>query len=163
MIEHNALWDFSLSVYSDKRVEVILLELQEQYGVDINMVLACLWMASNRRELTRPQCQLLQQSCLSWQQDCVMPLRNVRRTLKDRTGTEAMYQKVKQLELESERWQQDLLFEMLREGGALQVAEAPRDLARRYLQFYSELLVGVDWNDMRAEVEGLIAIIGWVE
>lgn len=161
MIEDNPLWAFSLKAYSDKQVEILLLELQDQFSADINMILACLWLASTRCQLTQAQCQRLQQASLGWQQDCVTPIRHVRRKLRHRDDAQAMYQRVKELELEAERWQQDLLYKLLANNSEHQLDEAPQELALRYLKFYSEALKEGCWHNMSTGFSALVTVIKW--
>ena len=41
----NEFWRFSLEVYQDEEVQRLCLSLQDDYGLDVNVVLFCLWLS----------------------------------------------------------------------------------------------------------------------
>ncbi|MGY8963505.1 MAG: DUF2390 domain-containing protein, partial [Rhodospirillales bacterium] len=44
----NPFWEFAISAYSRPGVEKAMLSLQDRMGVDINMVLFCVWLATHK-------------------------------------------------------------------------------------------------------------------
>ena len=74
------LWEFSLSVYGKSGVPDACLTLQNSHGLDVNLVLFCLWLATDSRCLAGAEVEE------------AIALSNV-----------------KAVELEAERWQQQML------------------------------------------------------
>jgi uncharacterized protein (TIGR02444 family) len=105
-------WAFSLDFYRRPGVAETCLALQDREGKDVNLVLWCLWTGwSGRGRLSAGHLVRAEATVAPWRRDVVVPLRSVRRTLKGSSvaGAEALRDRVKTLELESERLQQVLL------------------------------------------------------
>jgi uncharacterized protein (TIGR02444 family) len=80
----NPFWEFATWAYSQPGVEKAILSLQNRMGVDINMVLFCVWLAyrgSNGNDLAQHLAGALQMS-REWQRDLVEPIRTCRENLK---------------------------------------------------------------------------------
>jgi uncharacterized protein (TIGR02444 family) len=109
-------WRFSLDFYRRPGVAEACLVLQDGCGVDVNLLLLFLWLATLRRLLTPQTVRTVCGRAERWREDVVKPLRAVRRRLKegahlvDRPAAEAFRARVKIVELESERLQQEALF-----------------------------------------------------
>ncbi len=110
-------WRFSLRFYRKPGVADACIALQDGCGVDVNVMLFLLWLATERRcvattEVARDVCA----RAAPWRDDVVAPLRTIRRRLKDgsalveRGAAEAFRTRIKAVELESERLQQEALF-----------------------------------------------------
>jgi uncharacterized protein (TIGR02444 family) len=73
-------WDYSLALYSRPGVAEACLALQDQYGLDVNILLFCTWCGDEGPGRLQPE-QISR--CLSatreWQQRVIQPLRAVRR------------------------------------------------------------------------------------
>ncbi|MBF7074386.1 TIGR02444 family protein [Glaciecola sp. MH2013] len=52
-------WDFSLSIYGDKEVQMILLHLQDKYQCNVNMLLFMIYLTRLQISLNHQQCKLL--------------------------------------------------------------------------------------------------------
>jgi uncharacterized protein (TIGR02444 family) len=108
-------WTFSLGFYRQGGVSESCLDLQDRCGVDVNIVLFLLWTATLRRRLEAGETRALAEKVRAWQNDVVVPIRNLRRFLKTRPplldeGTAELFRtKVKAVELESERLQQEAM------------------------------------------------------
>lgn len=111
-------WNFSVDLYSQARVADACLDLQNSYGIDVNMLLFCYWHGANLGEF--PQTTLTQTLALSqtWKQEVVQPLRNVRQWMKLQQGEysrmnqaqfETLRARIKFDELAAEKYQQELL------------------------------------------------------
>jgi uncharacterized protein (TIGR02444 family) len=80
------------------------------------VLLFMLWSASQQRRLPDDQVQALADKVRDWQADVVVPLRNLRRRLKsdapliDKAPVELFRTKIKAIELEAERLQQEAMF-----------------------------------------------------
>ena len=114
-----ALWQFSLQVYGQPEVEQACLLMQDKLGLDVNLLLACLWVGtSGRGRLGGEELADLEQQVAFWHQEIVEPMRQVRRRLKElaRFGGErfvAMRKSVSASELEAEQVEQQMLEQAL--------------------------------------------------
>jgi uncharacterized protein (TIGR02444 family) len=110
-----SLWQFSLQVYRKPGVAQACVALQDAHGVDVNLLLCLLWLAADRRRLPAAQIELLDKGVAHWRQAAVIPLRRLRRLLKggvslgDAPAVEGFRVRVKSVELEAERLQQQEL------------------------------------------------------
>ncbi|MBT4739962.1 MAG: TIGR02444 family protein [Rhodospirillaceae bacterium] len=80
----NPFWEFATEAYSQPGIDKALLSLQSRMGVDINMVLFCVWLAyrgSNGNDLAQHLASALKMS-REWQRDLVEPVRTCRENLK---------------------------------------------------------------------------------
>lgn len=109
-------WKFSLGLYRQKGVPDACIALQDRSGVDVNVMLFGLWLATQGRLLGADEMLSVDAAVRSWRSDVVVPLRSVRRVLKqpvaafDGPETQALRDRIKAVELESERLQQEALF-----------------------------------------------------
>src|SRR5262245_46763234 len=109
-------WRFSLRLYRAPDVGDACIALQEEAGVDVNLLLFVLWQATQRRALTAADVKALDQTIGGWRDTAVIPLRNVRRALKSAPGlvdpntAEAFRTRIKAVELEAERLQQEAMY-----------------------------------------------------
>jgi uncharacterized protein (TIGR02444 family) len=134
-----SLWDFSLQLYSQPEVEPLCLELQDSYGVDINMLLWCEWLEQQHKCLTLDRLQMARMCIAPWKAQTVLPLRELRRELKNRYGTsnlavEKLRQTIKQAELQAEQQTQTLLEELAESWPVESVAIPNGDNLRIYLR-----------------------------
>jgi len=141
----NPFWDFSLAVYRRPGVAEACLYLQDEAGVDVNLLLFFCWLAGARDEaLGKAEIRDILRRTADWRDHVVRPLRDVRRWMKDNVEgmpaapVEALRSQVKRIELDSERLQQDMLFAFAGRPDAVQAttlraatAQADRDSARR--------------------------------
>lgn len=111
MTEHNdnLFWEFSLGFYAEGEAAKLLLELQDEYGCQINMLLWCLWLGKRRCLVSSDNMTMAIDLLCEHQEDYVLPMRNLRRKFKAHPE-EALYQQAKALELALEKWEQDRLF-----------------------------------------------------
>ena len=109
-------WRFSLSLYRQDGVPPACIALQDNHGVDVNVMLYGLWLATQGRKLSGQDMAGVNGLVRGWRDDVVVPLRAVRRILKepdiafDTPDTKALRERVKAVELEAERLQQETLF-----------------------------------------------------
>lgn len=139
-------WNFSLAVYGSPGVPEVCVELQDQAGVDVNVMLYLLWLASNCRELDEAEVRAVVDRVDAWRANVVVPLRIARRALKqvqwsfDTAGVEGLRTKVKAVELESERLQQEALYSWRRAREVGKAAATWEVAARANLAYYSQVL-----------------------
>ena len=109
-------WRFSLQFYRLPKVADACIALQEEAGVDVNLLLFLLWQARQRRRLSMADVAALEAKIAPWRDATVIPLRAVRRSLKSSTSlvevatAEAFRNRIKAVELEAERLQQEAMF-----------------------------------------------------
>ena len=111
-------WQFSVTLYREPGIAETCLDLQNQHGFDVNLVLFCIWYGLARGPLPA---HLLQQAIdfsSHWKQLVVQPLRETRTRMKQDPTLEslpavseikALREDIKRLELNSERIQQQEL------------------------------------------------------
>ena len=111
-------WNFSLAVYGANAVQDECLKLQDQFGLNVNLVLLCAFLgAGHGVALTSDDISSARQEIRQWHEDIVKSLRVARRKLKtielrDADAMKAAAQlrtQVKTTELESERIEQMML------------------------------------------------------
>jgi uncharacterized protein (TIGR02444 family) len=109
-------WRFSLRFYRQPGVADACIALQDGCGVDVNILLFFLWLATARRRVPPAVAQAVCAKVASWRDDVVVPLRTLRRRLKngstlvERGAAELFRTRIKAVELESERLQQESMF-----------------------------------------------------
>jgi uncharacterized protein (TIGR02444 family) len=111
----NPFWQFSLSLYGRPGVPPSCLVLQDEAGVDVNVLLFCLWVGHCGGALSDAQTAAIVATVERWKQHVVVPLRGVRRELKAPPAdfaavAEVFRNRIKAVELEAERLQQEVLF-----------------------------------------------------
>src|SRR5262245_15041710 len=75
-------WRFSLRFYRQPKVADACITLQEQAGVDVNLLLFLLWHATQKRALSQADVAELERRIAAWRNMTVVPLRTMRRALK---------------------------------------------------------------------------------
>jgi uncharacterized protein (TIGR02444 family) len=138
-------WTFSLGYYRGAGVSEACLELQDNCGADVNVVLFLLWQASQRRSVAANDVKALAEKVRPWQVDVIGPIRSVRRRLKtdapllDKGAAELFRTKIKALELEAERLQQEAM-QALAASLRSEPAETVEAAARANLAAYQATL-----------------------
>ena len=137
-------WRFSLSFYRQAGVAEACIALQDGCGVDVNLMLFLLWLAAGGRQLSVENIKELDAAVRGWRDLTIVPIRDVRRKLKgaptlvEAGRQEAFRTKIKAVELEAERLQQEALY--ARSRSAPNSATAPPAAARANLAGYERML-----------------------
>lgn len=111
----SAFWRFSLRFYARDGVAPLCLALQDQQGVDVNVLFLLLFFSSQQRQLSAADVKKIDSVAAAWRTRAVQPLRALRRDLKngvsamDAQVTEALRSDIKRCELHAERLQQEML------------------------------------------------------
>jgi uncharacterized protein (TIGR02444 family) len=110
-------WRFSLRFYRQPGVADACIGLQDECGVDVNLLMFLLWLATAGRRIAPRDVEILCATAGPWRDEVVAPLRALRRRLKDEAPTlvernlvELFRTRIKAVELEAERLQQEALF-----------------------------------------------------
>ena len=128
-------WRFSVRFYAMPEVAPACLTLQDEAGIDVNLLMYLLWSASRRRALAAEEVRALDLKLAGWRDTAVIPLRTLRRALKasapllDPPAAERFRNRVKGVELEAERLQQEAMYALdgsVRFGEAASAADAAR-------------------------------------
>jgi uncharacterized protein (TIGR02444 family) len=97
-------WSFALRLYAKPGVAPACLELQDRHGKDVIIALYCGWLgASGRGRLGEAGLAEAEATARPWRGAVVEPLRRTRHALKGVAGAEALYGRMKQIELDAER------------------------------------------------------------
>jgi uncharacterized protein (TIGR02444 family) len=143
--ETTPFWRFSLHFYRQPGVSEACIALQDDCGVDVNLLLFLLWLADDGQLLSTDDVRKLDDQVSGWRNLTVIPIREVRRKLKGaRTlvepgKQEAFRTKVKAVELEAERLQQEALCAFSQSGPLGQRAE-PSAAARSNVSAYEHIM-----------------------
>jgi uncharacterized protein (TIGR02444 family) len=135
-------WRFSLGFYRQPGVADACIALQEESGVDVNLLLFLLWHAIRARELSEAEVAELERRIGAWRDMTVVPLRSVRRALKlppslvAAATAEAFRTRIKAVELEAERLQQEAMYELATPSLLGRVAPSAADAARANVAAY---------------------------
>lgn len=138
-------WRFSLKFYRQPSVSEACIALQDEFGVDVNLLLFLLWLASDDRQLSAEEVRMLDDNVRDWRNLTIVPIRDVRRKLKgaatlvDPGVQEAFRNKVKAVELEAERLQQEALYAFAK-SGPLGTEASPPVAALANIAAYESLL-----------------------
>jgi uncharacterized protein (TIGR02444 family) len=106
-----AIWDFVLNYYRQQGVSEAAIALQDAAGIDVNMILFLMWLSGQGKTLAEADMRTLGETSHGWQRSVVVPIRNIRRLLKENApfvaqdAALAYRKKVQALEIEGEQLQ----------------------------------------------------------
>ena len=135
-------WDFSLRFYARPGVAATCLELQDQAGADINVVLYLFFLASRCRRLDAAETARLDAAVAVWREQVVRPLRAVRRSLKTMLtqpddAISRLRDDIKRSELAAEKFQQHTIERLFPLDTFGYAAESPEKAIRASLNVYT--------------------------
>jgi uncharacterized protein (TIGR02444 family) len=145
-INKSPFWQFSVKFYAEPGVAPACIELQDKAEVDVNVLFFLLWNASQGRALNAAEVEEFERAIGPWREMAVVPIRNVRRALKTPppvmalADAEALRTRVKAIELEAERLQQEALYELARSARFGRPAASTADAARDSLSSYQGVI-----------------------
>ena len=106
------LWRFAEALYQRPGVEAACLLLQTQ-GADVCLLLCAAWLERRQIACTNERSAALRALAQPWQQQVVMPLRQLRQSWREQAQSDnalmQLRERIKQLELEAEREQLERL------------------------------------------------------
>lgn len=136
MIE--SLWEFASRCYAKPGVAEYCLASQDRVGADVNLLLAAAWLAAQGKRWRRDDVVAVIALCSDWRGHCVMPLRAVRRYLKEHAFEDAIYQNAKTLELQAETVQLRIIESALQHLPACAGGSIRPELLAANLQAYAD-------------------------
>jgi uncharacterized protein (TIGR02444 family) len=122
---NNEFWTFSLATYAADGVAEAALAVQDEFDIDVNVLLYVSWMASRNHKMTHTHLAELEICIQQWRQRVVIPLRSLRRQLKDYPDAATVREGIKALELQSERQQQDMMWKFSNAAESLPALNCP--------------------------------------
>lgn len=110
-------WEFSVNLYSSSEVSSACLDLQNQHGIDVNLLLMCCWYGARVGELTETSLSQALAYSKQWREEVVKPLRQTRVWMKSnmpsdqnqRLSFQDVRNEIKSVELRAEKHQQSVL------------------------------------------------------
>ena len=139
-------WRFSIKFYAVPGVAQACIELQDQANVDVNVLFFLLWNATQGRAYKKADVAEVERLIGAWRDMAVVPIRNVRRALKSPPpvmapdAAEGLRTRVKAVELEAERLQQEALYELAQTSRLGQPSASPAKAARTSIDAYQGVI-----------------------
>lgn len=156
-------WRFSLRFYALPKVSEACLRLQDEAGLNVNLVLWCCWRALHGDELNPGKVRAAMARIAPWSRTVTVPLRMLRRQMKSGSASgvpaalrEALYRRLKAAELEAERAEQALLCCCSPRGTPVPEFER-RPLAERNLHAYMTAAGLPPGTPLRTVIPGQLA------
>jgi uncharacterized protein (TIGR02444 family) len=138
-------WRFSLRFYREPGVAEACIALQEEAGVDVNLLMYLLWHATRLRAFSADEVASLESKIGPWREATVVPLRSVRRALKTPPAlvpaatAGAFRNRIKAVELEAERLQQEAMYAIEQAAPARSPEPTPSAAAQKSLAAYETI------------------------
>ena len=145
-ISKSPFWQFSVKFYAEPGVAQACIDLQDQASVDVNILFFLLWSATQNRALGNSEVAELERDIGPWRDMAVVPLRNVRRALKAPPAVmapqdaEGFRTRIKAVELEAERLQQEAMYCLAQSGRIGRQALSKMEAARASVEAYQAVL-----------------------
>jgi uncharacterized protein (TIGR02444 family) len=145
-VRKSPFWRFSVKFYALPGVAPACIELQDQAKVDVNVLFFLLWNATEKRALSAVDVDEVERAIGAWRDMTVVPIRNVRRALKSpppvmaADTAEGFRTRIKAVELEAERLQQEALYDMAQSGRLGQPAASAIEAARISVSAYQGVI-----------------------
>ncbi|HEY7883337.1 MAG TPA: TIGR02444 family protein [Cellvibrionaceae bacterium] len=101
------LWDFAIALYAEPGVADYCLQMQDEQGMDVNLLLFAAWLGVSGVSLTDERLEQAIAAGCSWRISVITPLRQARRWIKTEAANRADWQScraaIKAAELEAEK------------------------------------------------------------
>jgi len=145
-VSKSPFWRFSIKFYGVPGVAPACIELQDQAKVDVNVLFFLLWNATQGRALNAADVAKIEDAIGPWREMAVVPVRNVRRALKSPPAVmtpeaaEGLRTRIKAVELEAERLQQEALYGLAASGKLGHPAASPIQAAQDSVSSYQGVI-----------------------
>lgn len=110
-----SLWQECDRLYAEQ--QALCLKLQDEYGVNVNLLLLSIWLDSRNHLLSTETWQQLSAQIDCWEQRMLQPYRRLRKLSKNHLAKDE-YQQMLAVELMLERKEQGLILHKLRQFAA---------------------------------------------
>ena len=157
-----AFWAFSLELYARPGIQAQLLRLQDEYRLNVNLILLMLFLAERRTRLGDDVLLEASQCAHRFEATHLNALRKVRRHLKPEAAAHphgelhAFRESVKEAELAGEKALQAELAEIA--ANALEDGREPRTIARDGMERYGRLRADANGAVPRQDIEALLVL-----
>lgn len=157
----SAFWQFSLRFYRRPEVPPLCLALQDQQGIDVNLLFLLCFFSTHGRALTADEVRRIDNTISPWRTSVVQPLRALRRELKngiapiDAQTTQDFRNAIKRDELQAERLQQEAM-ERAFPLHAVGKSAAPREAAATNMAAYAAVVGALPQATLNALLASLI-------
>ena len=131
-------WNFSMELYAKKGVADACLDLQDGFGIDVNLLLFCFWHGCHYGIFDQATLEQALEFSAIWKREVVQPLRNIRNWMKGRelefnagqsTQFNTLRERIKFDELAAEKYQQEPLELLAAKAAASSLTPTPPDAA----------------------------------
>ena len=145
-VSKSPFWQFSVKFYAVPGVASACIELQDQAKVDVNILFFLLWNATQGRTFKKADVAEIERLIGAWRDMAVVPIRNVRRALKSPPPimppetAEGFRTRIKAVELEAERLQQEALYKLAQTSRLGQPSASPTKAAQTSVDAYQAIL-----------------------
>lgn len=152
----NALWQYTLLVYSQPKVQSLCISLQDEHGADVNILLCACWLAKRGVVWTPKQVADMVAHSQKFRSEYLLDTRALRRKLKG-VAPANVYQEAQRFEMAMERWQQDEMYSYWLEANAQPKKQSFSLCAQTNIhRYFDHLKLG--WNSELGElVEAVVA------
>jgi len=139
------LWTWSLERYARDGVESGALKLQDEFGLNVNLLLWACWCAGRYQPLPDLIIRKAIDLTSGWSREVTAPLRTARRFLKtpppqvDIEMSESLRTRIKAVEINAEQVEQSILQNLVTANLEPATQTSPQATARRNLAAYSAL------------------------
>ena len=160
-MSESALWRFSLAFYRRPGVADACLQLQDTAGVDVNVMLYLIFLATRGRRVGAQSIERIEAVAAEWRSAVIVPLREIRRRLKGPIGvfevtvTADLRNDVKRIELRAERLEQEALERLCPLDTAQPDAGAALDIARANMAAYASRLGALPAEPLESVLQAL--------
>jgi uncharacterized protein (TIGR02444 family) len=145
-VSKSPFWQFSIKFYAVPGVAQACIELQDQANVDVNILFFLFWNATQGRTYKKADVTEVERLIGAWRDMAVVPIRNVRRALKSpptvmtAEAAEGFRTRIKAVELEAERLQQEALYELAQTSRLGQPSASPAKAAKTSTDAYQAVI-----------------------
>ena len=149
------LWHYSLDVYARTGFAESAIALQDFYGLDVNILLSCLWAGKAGHRLDAMSLSALERQCRPWRRDVIEVFRALRRDLKDHVDSNIQCIRIaaKARELDAEKIQQEKIQSIL---GSLAGSGTAKHAAENLKAYLRSLDLGLN-QEIRSYFVRLLA------
>lgn len=112
LILDNSFWQFSLKQWKSTSLQQQLLNLQNEQGYRVNILLLSIWLSFERKDI-RPHLQNILDKTREWHDQIVTPIRQARQAIPAKlpSPNNALKSQLQNCELQAEQIEQALLFQ----------------------------------------------------